>query len=321
MLIAPTRSGPYLCPVSAANVKPIVVLHRGSAYYLPYCLAQARYSNPNAPIYLLGDLSNQDPPAGVTHYLVDAFSDEADQFSRNYVHLSSRPEAYERFCIERWFVLLAFMRRHNLTTCVHLDSDVLLYDDLSRTDDWTGGNVLQYVHWIPHVLYVNSQTALEQFCQYITEQYTNPTRLQVLRDRYEGYLAGREPNLIGISDMTLLEMYQKEYDDRTTNLLKQREFTNAVHEDNVSAVSGFRPDRWGLGKQIVWRNGLPHGYYNDRLIRFQSLHCQGYAKARMPLLATFPKWHRLLAYGRDVWQKSGPYYLQTYYRTLRYGRS
>lgn len=120
--------------------------------------------------------------------------------------------------------------------------------------------------------------------------------------------------------MTLLELYQNEHDDRTANLLKQREFADAVHDDNVSTVSGFRPDRWGFGKQIVWRNGLPHGYYHDRLIRFQSLHCQGYAKARMPLLATFPQRNRWLTYGRDVWQKSGPYYLQTYYRTLRYGR-
>lgn len=306
--------------MSATNVKPIVVLHRGSAYYLPYCLAQARYSNPDAPIYLLGDPSNQATPAGVEHHDVDQYSAEAAQFSRQYVPLSSRPEAYERFCLERWFVLLAFMRRHHLEACVHLDSDVLLYDDLSRSDDWTGGDVLQYVHWIPHVLYVNSQTALEQFCQYVIEQYADPNRLQALRDRYQGYLDGREPSLMGISDMTLLELYQKEHDVRTANLLKQREFADAVHDDNISAVSGFRPDRWGFGKQILWQNGLPHGYYKDRPIRFQSLHCQGYAKARMPLLATFPQRNRLLTYGRDVWQKAWPYYLQTYYRTVRYGR-
>lgn len=311
----------YFWPVSALNLKPIVVLHRGDAYYLPYCLQQARFSNPDTPIYFLGDESNQHLAEGITHRLISQYNPQASQFAGQYVHLSTRSEPYELFCIQRWFVLLAFMTQHELTACVHLDSDVLLYDDLSRSGDWLGGDILQYVHWIPHVLYINSRAALEAFCQFITHQYQDPARLQVLRDRYQRYLDGHDPGLVGISDMTLLELYQKEHDERTANLLKQREFTDQVHEDNISTVSLFAPDPFGFGKQLVWQKKQPFGSFNGRRIRFQSLHCQGYAKARMPWLSTFPKRGRWIAYSRDLLRYSLPYYLRGYYRYARYGRS
>ncbi len=211
------------------------------------------------------------------------------------------------------------MQAHELTTCVHLDSDVLLFDNLHRSNDWVGDDKLQYIHWIPHVMYINSRRALEQLCLYITQSYGDLAKLDVLRAFYQRYLDGNNPGFIGVSDMTLLELYQKQFDERTANLFKRREYTDAVHDDNVSSGSDFLTTRSGLGKRLSWKKNVPYGQYQGKWLRFQSLHCQGYAKARMPLLATFPKTQIQKTYRKDALDISWPYILKTWYRTLRYG--
>ncbi|GAB3505749.1 hypothetical protein GCM10027341_37860 [Spirosoma knui] len=296
----------------------LVILHRGDPYYLKYCLYQARHTNPDSTIYLIGDESNGHYK-GIHHHLTSTYWTSAAEFTDAYVHLSSRGYEYELFCIQRWFVLLDFMRAHQLERCVHLDSDVLLYDNLHRTGDWLGHDILQYIHWIPHVMYINSLYALEQWCSYVTQSYEDSARLQVLQALYQQYTDGQDPGFIGVSDMTLLELYQKQYDERTSNLFKRREFTDAVHDDNLNTGSRFNTSSSGLGKQLVWRRGVPYGYFEGKFLRFQSLHCQGYAKARMPVLSTFPKNSMQTAYWKDALTVSWPYIAKTWYRALRYG--
>lgn len=297
---------------------PIIILHRGDPYYLKYCLYQARYTNPDSTIYLLGDESNGHYK-GIEHYSVDSYWQSTAEFTNSYVHLSSRGYEYELFCIQRWFVLLDFMRAHNLERCVHLDSDVLLFDNLQRSNDWLGQDILQYIHWIPHVMYVNSLRALEQWCSYLTESYENTSMLHMLQALYQRYVDGEDPGFVGVSDMTLLELYQKQHDERTSNLFKRREFTDAVHDDNLNTSSFFRTSISGLGKRLSWSNRIPYGEFLGKRLRFQSLHCQGYAKARMPVLSTFPKAGMQAAYWNDVFNISWPYILKTWYRTIRYG--
>jgi hypothetical protein len=296
----------------------IIILHRGDPYYLKYCLYQARYTNPDSTIYLLGDESNNHYE-GIEHYPVDSYWQSTAEFTKLYVHLSSRGYEYELFCIQRWFVLLDFMKAHRLERCVHLDSDVLLYDNLQQSHDWLGQDILQYIHWIPHVMYINSLRGLEQWCSYITKSYENASMLHTLEGLYQRYIDGEDPGFVGVSDMTLLELYQKQYDERTSNLFKRREFTDAVHDDNINTGSFFRTSISGLGKQLSWSHQIPYGEFQGKRLRFQSLHCQGYAKARMPTLSTFPKKNIQSAYWSEAFKISWPYILKTWYRTIRYG--
>ena len=297
----------------------IIIVHRGNPYYLAYCLQQARYTNPQASICLLGDQTNRHlATQGIRHYPIQQYWEKAERFMYLYKHLSDRPYSYELFCLQRWFVLLEFMQDQQLANCIHLDSDVLLFDRLdTEQDHLANADTLGFVHWIPHVLYIGSQSALQHWCTFMEQHYLDASRLRQLEDLYFEYLEGSHHGFVGVSDMTLLELYQRQYPERTLSLLKRRETETAVHDDNVNDSSGFLTG-YTLGKRIVWQHGLPFATYEGRLIRLRSLHCQGNAKTLMPLLSTFPKAGMHLTHWKDVCSRSFPRLARNWCRPVIY---
>ncbi|CCH57003.1 hypothetical protein BN8_06398 [Fibrisoma limi BUZ 3] len=295
----------------------IIIVHRGNPYYLAYCLRQARYTNPQASICLLGDDTNRHlATQGIFHFPILHYWAKAERFMYLYKHLSDRPYTYELFCLQRWFVLLEFMQDQQLANCIHLDSDVLLFDRLDTEDDYpANADTLGFVHWIPHVLYVGSQAALQHWCGFIEQHYLDTSRLRLLEELYFEYLEGSHASFVGVSDMTLLELYQRQYAERTVSLLKRRETDTAVHDDNVNDASGFLAGH-GLGKRIIWQQGVPFATYEGRLIRLRSLHCQGNAKTLMPLLSTFPKAGMQVAYWGAVCRQSLPQLARNWCRSV-----
>lgn len=146
---------------------PIVFLHRGDDDYLAYSLAQAKLSNPNSPIILLGKSGNQ-PFAqnGVTHHLMDHYMSTAAEFAKIYKHIHYMPYEYNLFCFQRWFILRDFMRQHNISKCCYLDSDVLLYTDVNNPMFDTF--MMEFV-WTNFV----EIQRLEQFCAFVTAHFEN----------------------------------------------------------------------------------------------------------------------------------------------------
>jgi len=300
---------------------PIIIVHRGSQYYLKYCINQVRYTNPTAPIYLLGDESNNHYP-GVQHLPVERYMTTARQFEAIYKHLSARPYDYELFCIQRWFVILEMMTDLSLTSCIHLDSDMLVYSNLTDILLPYQSRLLAGFYGSPHILYFGQRDTLADFCHRITESYTNPVLLQRLEAKYQQFLNGEAfHGFVGISDMDLLMEYLDDHRDEWQDL-------NIVHNDgvfesNISVSEGYRLDWVKNQKSFNWQNGIPYAYSLalQRWIRQHTLHCQGAAKNKMPMLATFPKAPLKGDYIQDLVKYSGAYRLKEIYRYLRYGKA
>jgi len=97
---------------------PILFILRGPyAFLLPFALWQAHVSNPSAPIVLISDRR----PAGVLDFVtwVDLaeLMPAAAAFRAAYLHLSTHSVSYERFCFERWFVLLRYLQAQHIDRC------------------------------------------------------------------------------------------------------------------------------------------------------------------------------------------------------------
>ena len=112
---------------------PIIVLHQGNHDYLRICLEQAKFTNPNSRIILLGDKKAQSvAPDYVEFYDTKDYFNTAKEFSKVYKHHSTNYYEFELFCIQRWFIVNEFIQKNNIEYFLHLDSDVLLYADFEK---------------------------------------------------------------------------------------------------------------------------------------------------------------------------------------------
>jgi hypothetical protein len=71
---------------------PIVTVHRGYAPYLVYVLAQAKHTNPQSDIILLGDIDNQ-WLSFVRHVNLLNYSSEVQAFAQVYADKHRSPNS------------------------------------------------------------------------------------------------------------------------------------------------------------------------------------------------------------------------------------
>ena len=87
---------------------PIIFLHNTNSDYLKYSLGQAKRSNPESAIYLIGNDSN-DCYNFVEHHSFSNYFQGAIEFSKIYKHYNTTSYKYEVFCFQRWYILLEFL--------------------------------------------------------------------------------------------------------------------------------------------------------------------------------------------------------------------
>lgn len=124
-------------------MQSIIYVHKGDPFYLPLSLKQARESNPNAEIILLGDESNNKYDY-VKHYNIKDYFDRAAKFDSVYVNYSPNSRAYELFCFQRWMVIWEFQEKHPeyKDSFVYCDTDTLLFDDVIKDLNNLGDNAI-----------------------------------------------------------------------------------------------------------------------------------------------------------------------------------
>lgn len=110
---------------------PIVFIHKGYSDYMEYSLRQAKYSNPDSELILLGDEAN-DRFDFITHVNMKNYSSSANDFAKFYKHYSTNPYHYELFCIQRWFILNEYMNEKNIDKCFVCDTDVMIYSNIDK---------------------------------------------------------------------------------------------------------------------------------------------------------------------------------------------
>ncbi|MEM6350192.1 MAG: hypothetical protein AAF766_05460 [Cyanobacteria bacterium P01_D01_bin.14] len=262
-----------------SKTNPIVVIHKHDSFYLPYCLYQAKTSNPRSDIILIGDSNNNHYPS-IKHFHISDYSTGIKEFQKVYRHLSTNLPVFELFCFQRWFVLRNFMQAHQLDTCIHIDSDLMVYSDLSQEHH----QFSQYQFTLTrgrsgHCSFFNSRKSLEKICDFIMFLYEDPSQSKYLQNYYHQVIT--EGKVGGVNDMFAFEQYRMRHPDEIGEMATIR--NGAVYDCNVSRSDGFEIDSRSGTKRIFWKNGQPYGIVqsSQEQVRFHSLHFQGKAKKQM----------------------------------------
>lgn len=279
---------------------PVIIIHRGYSSYLKWALLQAKLQNKK--VILLGDSSNEHLKDFVEFYRIENFqSPLLKDFAAAYVHMSTNDRKFEFTCFERWFVLLEFMTQENFETTLHLDSDVMLFDNMSEVLDSFQESTLAAYHipeqtyeekrWvaIPHTS-LWTKNGIKQFCEFMLSSYQH--NLQELKDKWKWHLDTTKRG--GISDMALLYLFFVKHGQVIINLARPRiDYSGKPYtfDLNINTSENFDRNEFSMGRSSFFFNTkrlkADHGRFkgysivrND-YITFASLHCQGKAKILM----------------------------------------
>jgi hypothetical protein len=259
---------------------PIIFIHYGNSQYLRYSLEQARNSNPLSPIHLIGDEGNNQY-SFVKHHLYRDYFKEASKFASLYKHFCDQNQQWILFVFQRWFILKEFLRTHQLERCLHTDSDVMLYTDVTK-DQQTFD---EYDFTVSHgnmgsVFYVNTVEGLEKFCHFLMNVYSG--KEQYYYDRMLAHFVCRQNNHLrgGATEMTALAYYAEGHFGEIGEV--SQILDGAVHDTCITIPHpGFEMEN-GI-KKIIWKANRPYGRHirRGKEIRFKSLHFQGSSKSLM----------------------------------------
>lgn len=266
---------------------PIVFIHQQNSEHLKYSLAQAKASNPRSTVFLLGDDSNSQHPCAEHHQFKDYFAGAA-AFERVYKHYSTHSSQFELLCFQRWFILRDFLIAHDIDKCVYLDSDVLLYGNV--TEDMSKFRMFDFtVCWntIGCVLFLNRLDGLKSLCQFIMDIYTKKDEYHY--DKMVAQFAVRQKHRLrgGATDMTAFELYGELHFGRVGEA--SYIIDGSTYDPNINMPHpGF--EMADNIKKVVWQDRQPYGIYvpTGEKVRFNSLHFNGTAKALMPQYCTAP---------------------------------
>ena len=265
---------------STGRPLPIVFIHRSNSEHLQYSLAQAKHSNPDSTVFLLGDASNNVYDF-VDHRDLRDYFGTAAELGKIYAHYSTHGVDFELICFQRWFILRDFLVAQGLDRCLYLDSDVMLYGDVT-TDARKFDEFDFTLCWdnVGCVFFLNRLQGLHDFCQFVMDIYSKKERYQY--DRMVSHFAVRTKHGLpgGACDMLAFQFFRESNFGQVGEA--SRVIDGSVYDPNINMPNpGFAMDD-GV-KKIVWQDRQPYGTYlrTGEQVRFNSLHFNGTAKRLM----------------------------------------
>lgn len=272
---------------------PIIFVHKGNPFFLYSVLKQAKRTNPNSDIILLGDKTNSKYKF-VKHYLIDDYFSSAEAFSKVYQHHSPNPYDYELFCFQRWFVIKDFVDR-NLgggAQFLYCDTDTLLYDDISLDfKRFQKYDMTICRTGTPCFTFFNLGI-IAKFTDFIYQRFSSQEGKKLINDYVAELKSKKRP--YGISDMTTFSAYKNMNLNKVLEIDIPENGTSYCH--NIGdKFDGYRMS--GRLMDIKMKNNLPYGFYlkDKAWIRFKGVHFQGAAKLVMYKYLSFP-WNLLFRF-------------------------
>lgn len=283
------------------SVLPVVFIHQGNSDYLFKTFYQLKQWNPQTTPYMLGTKASKVYEPWIKHEEIGQYMGWAQALSKVFFNLSTNGADYELFCIQRWFVLYEFMQAKGLERALYLDSDVFVYDDLTKEGAALSSYGMTLCHMSGHTNYVSDVKVLKHFCEYIFWHYETEEGKQILHDWLKEYRDGGETTG-GISDMTFIRKYWVAFPENVYNLnqiVDKKVYDVAF---SVSDYFGYQGEDNGLTgekvKVIQFENQQPYCKHDSEgLVRFVTLHFQGKSKQLMPQYLTkkgaeFQRWEK-----------------------------
>ena len=266
---------------------PIIFIHKGYSDYMEYSLRQAKITNPNSEIILLGDDANNKFPF-IRHENISNYFATSEKFSSIYKHNSTNPYHYELFCIQRWFVLYEFMSKNDILESFVIDTDIMVYSDIEKALLSFDKNKIPVIEFDNNYSYASAYVttkSLKSLTCFINKKYKNPDSINEFNKYYQNLLSSKK--LGGISDMTLVE-------DWINEIIFKKNIQNLIAVNNDSTFDlhismkqhSNKNDIYKFGtirKKINFIKKIPYGYHLKlkKEIKFHTLHFQGPAKYLM----------------------------------------
>ena len=256
---------------------PIVFLHYSDNDYLKHTLGQAKHSNPDSTIYLIGNDTNNFYDF-VEHHSISGYFQGAKDFSRIYRHFSTNSYEYELFCFQRWIILKEFLASKRIEKCLYLDSDTMLYADVTEERrkfeqyDFT----LSYMT-CGSVFFLNRLGALADFCQFLTDIYTKKQRYyyDIMLAQYATF---RKNGMMGgANDMTAFDLYRYDHFGEIGEV--SQVIDSSVYDPGINVPHPGFEMKSGI-KKIIWKNVHPYAIQlrTGKEIKLNSIHFQGDTK-------------------------------------------
>lgn len=165
--------------------------------------------------------------------------------------------------IIRWFVLLEYMEKMNISQCLYLDSDCLLFKKINK--EFSEYPIAISKRHCGHVTFINDIRILQQFCQFMLDSNLS---LSLIEQTRKNIPEGVFPDTL--SDMILLNNFIETLDIVGDVSIIRNE---TVYDHNINVSNGYEMNN--STKEILFYKQIPYGIYNKRLIKFNLLHLQG----------------------------------------------
>lgn len=289
---------------------PIIFYHQGYQEFIEYALAQARYSNPFTPIYLICDDTVIDKliyKDNITLINNKDFNESASEFIKVYEHFSANPYEYELVCFVRWFVMYEFMKDYKISSAFICDSDCLVYSDIADlypAYNAKYGSIIIVNDQEPFVWVASGGESywnlegLRAFLHFLISSYKHGIKL-LLEDKILYHHKNQIPG--GICDMTLLYKFYLSNKTEFSNIISVKNgaaFDMSIGNPNNEFVNEYKHN--GCTKEISFLSGIPYCYNNSNQskIKLHLLHFQGDHKKLMkvyykgPIIIHLKLWFR-----------------------------
>lgn len=260
---------------------PVVFIHFGPAptYLLKAMSQAAAFGN---KVYLLSDINGN--PNNAEWININELNQDEAEFKGYYKHMSTNTYSFEYMCIYRWFILKNFMRKHHFDKVLYLDSDVFLYENVSKILNnypefefaynlpanqdnyyWAGSACCSF--W--------TQKGIDGFCDIIKQHYVTE-KIEKLNEKWNYHISSKLPG--GICDMTFLYLYSS-----VSGFLNLGKVYNKCSFDFNNAISGnYQQNEYAFKKgsifqiptkEIVFKDGRPYckNLISGEIVRFYAL--------------------------------------------------
>lgn len=274
--------------------RPIIIIHRGNPRYLRYALKQAKHFHDD--VILLGDKKNAVLGNIVEHHFLDDFStnEGITRFRHLYKHMSTNHYQFDKICFERWFQILQFIESNGIQSFFFIDSDILLYSNISIVLEKVTGeykaayNIIsqQYEEYLwkssAHTSFWKAEF-LREFCSFVNDSYKN--NFNELEKKWDWH---KEKNFIGgVSDMSLLYLFYLQNEKHIYNLLKPSD-DNICFDYNINGSLNYKQNEYQTKRsqlrtvikdvRILNDSVFCNNLLMSKDIQFANLHFQGIAK-------------------------------------------
>jgi hypothetical protein len=260
---------------------PIIFVHFGAKKdTIRPVFPQAARSNPNSPVYLISNIADlQDEK--VININSKEYSSDLAAIKKGYVHLSPNSADFEFVSLSRYAVIKSFMENKGFDKAFILDSDVLLFQDITEdfdlwkkyTASFTAACCIGYF----------SIEAIRSISNDIETTYTDHGSDNFLEIVKTYHSMKRSKIYAGISDMSFLYRFRKRMGEDNVGRLEypnQGGMYDPQFNDTQRVVEDEKKNKKLYLENGKWKATLKP-CFGGSPITMKSLHFQGASKGKI----------------------------------------